>query len=254
MRTATWTDSVSVLDRVTAVFDAFGEDDEGLGVSELARRANLPKSTVSRIAADLVAQRFLDRDGELLYLGVRLFELGQTVPQPRMLRRLALPVMRELRDVTAQTVQLGVLDGADVVVVAVLRVPSAREPSTRVGGRDPAHATALGKAILAFSPAETVTRVASGGLTKQTPHTIDEPAALLRELADVRRRGVATEHEECMIGVAATAGALLVPGEAPSAAISVTGAVDDLFPDRVAPAVRAAAVALSRRLAADRAR
>jgi len=254
MRTASWTDSVSVLDRVTAVFDAFGEDDEGLGVSELARRANLPKSTVSRIAADLVAQRFLDRDGELLYLGVRLFELGQTVPQPRMLRRLALPVMRELRDVTAQTVQLAVLDGADVVVVAVLRVPSAREPSTRVGGRDPAHATALGKAILAFSPAETVTRIASGGLTKQTPRTIDEPAALLRELADVRRRGVATEHEECMIGVAATAGALLVPGEAPSAAISVTGAVDDLFPDRVAPAVRAAAVALSRRLAADRAR
>ena len=66
MRTANWTDSVSVLDRVTAVFDAFGDDDHGLGVSELARRANLPKSTVSRIAADLVAQRFLDRDGELL--------------------------------------------------------------------------------------------------------------------------------------------------------------------------------------------
>ncbi|HEY9308691.1 MAG TPA: IclR family transcriptional regulator [Microbacterium sp.] len=253
MRTASWTDSVSVLDRVTAVFDAFGEDDEGLGVSELARRANLPKSTVSRIAADLVAQRFLDRDGELLYLGVRLFELGQTVPQPRMLRRLALPVMRELRDVTAQTVQLAVLDGADVVVVAVLRVPSTLEPATRVGGRHPAHASALGKSILAFSPPETVTRIASGGLTKQTPHTIDEPAALLRELADVRRRGVATEHEECTIGVAAAAGALLVPGEAPSAAIAVTGPVDALFPDRVAPAVRAAAVTLSRRLAADRA-
>ena len=76
MRTADWTDSVSVLDRVTAVFEAFGEHDEGLGVSELARRANLPKSTVSRIAADLVEQRFLDRDGDKLYLGVRLFELG----------------------------------------------------------------------------------------------------------------------------------------------------------------------------------
>ena len=77
MRTADWTDSVSVLDRVTAVFDAFGEQDDGLGVSELARRANLPKSTVSRIAADLVAQRFLDRDGDKLYLGVRLFELAR---------------------------------------------------------------------------------------------------------------------------------------------------------------------------------
>ena len=91
MRTADWTDSVSVLDRVTAVFEAFGEHDEGLGVSELARRANLPKSTVSRIAADLVGQRFLDRDGDKLYLGVRLFELGQTVEQPRRLRRSRCP-------------------------------------------------------------------------------------------------------------------------------------------------------------------
>src|SRR5688500_16971327 len=115
MRTADWTDSVSVLDRVTAVFDAFGEHDEGLGVSEMARRANLPKSSVSRIAADLVAQRFLDRDGDKLYLGVRLFELAQSVEQPRRLRHFALPVMAELRDATSQTVNLAVLDGAYVV-------------------------------------------------------------------------------------------------------------------------------------------
>src|SRR6478735_7651554 len=120
MRTARWNESVSVLDRVTAVFDAFGEQDEGLGVSELARRANLPKSTVSRIAADLVAQRFLDRDGDLLYLGVRLFELGQTVELPRRLRQRALPVMKELRDTTGQTVHLAVLEGIDVVFIAIV--------------------------------------------------------------------------------------------------------------------------------------
>src|SRR5918995_1444116 len=119
MRTADWTDSVSVLDGVTAVFEAFGEQDDGLGVSELARRANLPKSTVSRIAADLVAQRFLDRDGDKLYLSVRLFELGQTVEQPRRLRHAALPVMVELRDATGQTVNLAVLEGADVVIITI---------------------------------------------------------------------------------------------------------------------------------------
>ena len=66
MRTADWTDSVSVLDRLTAVLDAFGDDD-GLGVSEIARRANLPKSTVSRIVTDLVRQRYLDREGFRLW-------------------------------------------------------------------------------------------------------------------------------------------------------------------------------------------
>lgn len=162
MRTAEWTDSVSVLDRITAVFEAFGEEDEGLGVSELARRANLPKSTVSRIAADLVGQRFLDREGDKLYLGVRLFELGQTVEQPRRLRHLALPVMTDLRNLTGCTVHLAVLEAADVVVVSLVRGEPALPAAGRVGGRMPAHATALGKAILAFSPPDVVARVAAG--------------------------------------------------------------------------------------------
>ena len=156
MRTADWTDSVSVLDRVTAVFEAFGEHDEGLGVSELARRANLPKSTVSRIVADLVGQRFLERDGDKLYLGIRLFELGQTVQRPRELRTLALPVMTDLRNLTGHTVHLAVLEGGDIVFLAIVRGWPTPKPLGRVGGRLPAHATALGKAILATSARDVV--------------------------------------------------------------------------------------------------
>jgi IclR family transcriptional regulator, acetate operon repressor len=248
MRTADWTDSVSVLDRVTAVFDAFGEQDEGLGVSELARRANLPKSTVSRIAADLVAQRFLDRDGDKLYLGVRLFELAQSVEQPRRLRHFALPVMAELRDATGQTVNLAVLEGADVVFVAIVRREPTSKPLSRIGGRLPAHATALGKAILAFSPQEVIERILQGGLEMRTPHTITGPTALQRELADVRRLGVATEKEECANDRACAASPILGHGGAPIAAISVTGSVSDVVPERMAPAVRSAAMTLSRRL------
>ena len=250
MRTADWTDSVSVIDRVTAVFDAFGEQDEGLGITELARRANLPKSTVSRIAADLVAQRFLDRDGDKLYLGVRLFELAQTVEQPRRLRHVALPVMSELRDVTGQTVNLAVLEGADVVFVAILRGEPASKPLARVGGRLPAHATALGKAILAFSQPDVVERVIQGGLEMRTPQTISEPSALLQELIGIRRLGVATEKEECANDRACAASPILGHGGVPIAAISVSGSVLNVVPDRIAPAVRAAGVTLSRRMAA----
>jgi DNA-binding IclR family transcriptional regulator len=251
MRTATWTDSVSVLDRVTAVFDAFGEHDDGLGVSELARRANLPKSTVSRIAADLVAQRFLDRDGDTLYLGARLFELGQTVQRPRVLRGLALPVMRELRDVTSHTIHVAVLDGPDVVLVAILRGRPTSQPPARIGARLPAHATALGKAMLAFSPPELVARITSGDLERRTPGTITDTSALIRELADIRRLGVATEREECVAGLTCAASPIIVRGSAPTAAISVAGPVAELMPDRVAAAVRAAAATLGRRLSAD---
>lgn len=248
MRTATWTDSVSVLDRVTALFDAFGEHDEGLGVSELARRANLPKSTVSRIAADLVAQRFLDRDGDKLYLGIRLFELAETVQQPRRLRHVALPVMSELRDVTHQTVSLAVLEGADVLFIAIVRGEASPAPAARVGGRLPAHATALGKALLAFSSRDVVERVIRGGLHPRTPRTICDPTNLARELSDVRRLGVATENEECLAGRVCVASPILSHGGAAVAAVSVSGAASDVVPARLAPAVRAAALTLSRRM------
>ncbi|MEU1970839.1 IclR family transcriptional regulator [Microbacterium sp. NPDC019599] len=252
MRTASWTESVSVLDRVTAVFDAFGEQDDGLGVSELARRANLPKSTVSRIAADLVAQRLLDRDGDKLYLGVRLFELGQTVERPRRLRQSALPVMTELRDVTRQTVHLAVLEDADVIFVAIVRGDPGFRQSARMGGRLPAPATAVGKALLAFSARDVVDRVLCGPLEARTAHTIVDAVALQRELADIRRVGSAIEREESAIGRVCVASPVLGHGGAPVAAISVSGAAGSFAPERAAPAVRAAALALGHRLAADR--
>lgn len=251
MRTADWTDSVSVLDRLTALFEAFAEPDEGLGISELARRANLPKSTVSRIAAELVEQRLLDREGDKLYLGVRLFELGQTVDQPRRLRRLALPVMTDLRNMTGHTVHLAVLDGSDVVCVAVVRGQAA-PPVVRVGGRLPAHATALGKAMLAFATPERARALAGEGLARRTVHTVCDIEVLLRELTEARRTGVAFESEECVIGRGCVASPILGRGGAPVAAISVAGSVDHIDADRVASAVRAAAMSLSRRVAAER--
>ncbi|WP_194409590.1 IclR family transcriptional regulator [Microbacterium cremeum] len=248
MRTAAWTDSVSVLDRVTAVFDAFGEDDEGLGISELARRAHLPKSTVSRIAADLVAQRFLDRDGDRLYLGVRLFELAETVQLPRRLRHVALPVMNELRDVTRHSVRLAVLQGSDVLFIAIIRGEATAAPTARVGGRLPAHATALGKALLAYSPRGVVEQLVRSGLPSRTPATICDPAGLARELADVRRLGVAADNEECHAGRACVASPVLGPRGEPVAAISVAGAASEIVATRLGPAVRAAALTLSRRM------
>jgi DNA-binding IclR family transcriptional regulator len=254
MRTAGWTDSVSVLDRVTAVFEAFGEQDQGLGISELARRANLPKSTVSRIAADLVGQRFLDRDGDKLYLGARLFELGQTVQRPRELRESALPVMTDLRNQTGHTISLAVLDGRDVVLLAIVHGRPAPRPPARVGGRLPAHATALGKAILAASAPDVVESVIDGGLARRTPRTIGEPATLLRELTEAHRSGTATEWEECAADLACVASVVLGRGAVPMAAISAAGSVGELCDDRLASAVRAAARTLSRRNAISRVR
>jgi IclR family acetate operon transcriptional repressor len=254
MRTAGWTDSVSVLDRITAVFESFGETEEGLGVTEVARRANLPKSTVSRIAADLVDQRLLDRDGDTLYLGVRLFELGQTVEQPRRLRVLAHPAMAELRNVTGGlTVHLALLEDSDVVLLSAVHGRADTSPHAIVGGRLPAHATALGKVLLAFSPSDRdLRRVLERGLVRCTPQTICDPGELARELREVRSRGVAFEREECVTGRTCTASAILSLGSVPVAAIAVAGPPAAVADDHVAAAVRSSAISLGHRIDARR--
>jgi DNA-binding IclR family transcriptional regulator len=231
MRTAVWSDSVSVLDRVTAVLEAFGGD-EDLGVSEIARRANLPKSTVSRIVTDLVRQRYLDREGTRLHLGLRLFELGQAVERPRRLRRLAQPVIIRLRDLTGESVRLAVLDGEDVVLIAAVAGEDARRHPANIGVRLPAHSTALGKAILAHHPVESMARL---------------PSSLDREFAEVRRTGVACDTDEAT-GVAHVASAIFVPGSPPVGAIAVAGSSLAVDARRMGGAVRAAAAALGRRL------
>ena len=250
MRNADWTTSVSVLDRVTAVFDAFGEHGEGLGVSEIARRANLPKSTVSRIATDLVGQRFLDRDGNKLYLGARLFELGQTVEKPRKLREAALPLMNDLRRATGRSVDLAVLDQTDVVLVAVVRAGNPPKPLGRVGARRPAQATAVGKAMLAFSANGVIEEVMRGGVDPRSPRTIGEPLELLRELAEIRKTRIATQRQECASGCASIASPVLGHGSVPLAAISVSGSIEEIDADRLGSYVRSAALNLAQRIGA----
>lgn len=152
MRTASWSDNVSVLDRLTAILDAFAIADadgagEGLSVTELARRAGLPKSTASRIATDLTAEGYLDRVGSKLYLGLRFYDLGQSVERPRRLRHAAWRTMAALRDATGHTVRLTVPDGDDVVVIARARGAVDPLPSARIGSRVPRAGTAVGAAL-----------------------------------------------------------------------------------------------------------
>jgi IclR family acetate operon transcriptional repressor len=223
MRTAAWSASVSVLDRITAVFDAFGPLDEGLGMTELAQRANLPKSTVSRIAADLVEQRFLERQGDKLYLGVRLYELGQNVDEPRRLRRLALPIMAELRDLTDRTVTLALVQGAQVLHIAVVRSRSTGVSLGSVGARVPAPDSALGKAVRASGAPD-----GGAGLPRVVVVTDERASGLTHLATSVVSRGV------------------------PIAALSLCGPDGAIDVEALTPLLQRAASALGHRVTASR--
>jgi IclR family acetate operon transcriptional repressor len=239
MRTTQGNDAVSVLDRVTLVLECFGRDDKRLGVSELARRANLPKSTVSRLVAELVEHRYLERDGTGVRLGLRLFELGELAAQPNALRTLALATLADLRDATGHTVQLMVRDGVDVVCLGVLRGPASPAPPLRVGTRRPATDLAAGVALLAHAPAEVLARARNTGRPETGP-------VATGVLARVRETGLAYEHDEPAGQVSGVAGVILTRTRQPLAAIAITGHASAFDADAVGQALRTALLDLER--------
>ena len=241
-------DSLGVLDRMTSILESFDEDDGGLGISELALRADLPKSTVSRLVATLVRQRYLERDGKRVHLGVRLFELGQLAAQPRELRNAALPVMAHLRNKTGMNVHLAIHDDSEMVCIAVVRGRSVPPLTVRTGGRLPMHATALGKAALAHSSAAEVDGIISSGLKAWTPRTIVDPERLTHQLANIRRGEPALEMQEFAAEVCGVAIAVFRSTCKLVGALSVSGSADGFEVERSASAVRTAAAALTRRL------
>jgi DNA-binding IclR family transcriptional regulator len=236
--------------RITSVLEAFRDDRDALTLSELARRAALPKSTAHRLTGELVRVGLLERTGGGLRLGLKLFELGQLVPQQRSLRDAARPVMADLREATRHSVNFGVLEGTDVVYIDILAGPDAPRLPTRVGGRWPAHATAIGKAILAFSDAATVQQVVAAGLPRISERTITAPGLFLAELDRIRDEGLAYDLEESRPGLVCVASVVHGHGGSVRGALSVSGWSARLNADRAGPAVRTAALTVSRALGA----
>lgn len=242
----------SVLARAVSLLDAFAPDDTGLTVSELGRRTGLAKSTVHRMAQELCRLDLLEQTPDGLRLGLRLFELGQLVPRQRSVREAALLVMEDLREATRATVHLAVLEGIEVVYVEILRAKGAPSLPSRIGGRMPAHATGVGKVLLAFSPPEVAAARIEAGLPHCSPHTIVAPGALHRELAGVRDSGIAFDREESGVGIVCAAAPVLGQDGRVVAALSVSGRSSHTDVERLGPAVRTAGLALTRQLAARR--
>jgi IclR family transcriptional regulator, acetate operon repressor len=242
---------ISAVGRITSVLEAFRDDRDALALSELARRAGLPKTTAHRLAGELIRCGLLERADGRLRLGLKLFELGQLVPQQRGIRDAARPVMSDLREATRHSVNLGILEGGDVVYVDILSGPDSPWLPTRVGGRWPAHATALGKAILAFSDPGTVEAVIDAGLRRVSERTITSPALLRQELDRVRESGLGYDNEESRPGLVCVASPVHGLGGAAAGALSVSGWSATMKADRVGAAVRTAALTISRALGAQ---
>lgn len=241
----------TVTGKVMRILEAFAPGDVRLTLTEICRRADLPLATGHRLIAELVAGGFLERLPDASYrVGTRLWQIGIQAARPRELRELALPYMLDLYAETRENIQLAVLRGDRAMYLERLRGPKSVPVLTRVASELPLHATAVGKVLLAFSPPELTERVIAQGLTRHAPNTITDPERLRADLAEVRRTGLAYTVEEMSIGTCSVAAPVYGQGEEVVAALSVVAWRHSADVKRFGPAVRSAARALSKDLAA----
>jgi DNA-binding IclR family transcriptional regulator len=241
-------DTVGGLERAAAILGAFDATHRELGLAALVARSGLPRSTAHRTADKMIRLGWLDKPDATYRIGNRLFEISSLAPIRHELREAVLPFLQDLYQAAKTTVQLGVLDGTQILVVEKITGHRPMPMLSQAGGTIPAYCSALGRAILAYSDHETVTSVLDAGLPARTPRTLTSSVAVLRELTTVPDRGFAIDREEGNIGVNCVAAPIFGPLGEVRAALSVTGPSKLVRADRIGPAVRLAAAAASRAL------
>jgi DNA-binding IclR family transcriptional regulator len=239
----------TVLGKTMKVLLAFTVEDTALGFAELQVRTGLPKATLHRLIGDLVGARLLERVNGRYRLSRLVFELGMRASVERTLLEVAIPFLEELYERTHETVHLGVREGHEVVYVAKMGGHRQATSPSRLGGRMPLHATAIGKALLAWAPGPVQDEVLAERLRRCSPRTIVNRAVLRQQLHDVVERGVAFEYEESAVGITCVAAPVLGVHDEVLAGISVTGPVGRFQPTRHASAVHAAAAGIAATLA-----
>lgn len=224
--------------KALAVLDAFRGGGALLGVSQIAERAHIPKSTAHRLLSVLVDHGYVDRVDARYQLGRAAFELGNMVSEcrPRNLRSVAIPYMTDLYRSYDATVHLAVLDGTDVLYVEKIYGHNGVDVPSQIGGRVPALCTALGKAMLAFSDDATVARALSVRVPRLTVKTMTNPSILRSSLIRARETGVAHDNEGSSLGAHCIAAPILRRFSS-----EVLGAISMSFPltEKLAPAVGA---------------
>jgi DNA-binding IclR family transcriptional regulator len=238
----------SILGKAFAILGAFTHGPRMLSLSQISRRSGVPKSTTHRVLAMLVELGAVERSGTEYRMGDVMFSYGSRSPEVA-LRDAALTHLESLLLQTRQVVHFAVLRKQEVLYLERLSTSSVISPAT-VGGRLPAHLTGVGKALLAYAPADTVNRYLDRRLTARTEASITSPDSLRHELSRIRNLGVAYDRAEAARGLHCVAAPVRI-GERAVAAVSVAYPSNAGSGQTLIEPVRTAAARIARSLPLD---
>jgi IclR family acetate operon transcriptional repressor len=196
------TTSVKSAGRILGILDLIAENGP-LTFSEVVDTLDLPQSSTHNLIQTLLTEAWLEKDPltRRLHIGLRAWRVAQAYEGHRTLVDLARPVMDALAVQVGETVQLARLDGAENVYIAISHPPNPMRLASRVGMRLPAHATGIGKSLLAtLPPTDARKRLEESSLARFTVHTITEVDELMAAITQVASCGYSTDDEEYVEG------------------------------------------------------
>jgi IclR family pca regulon transcriptional regulator len=215
---------IQSVSRAFTILELFDERRPDLSTTEIAELTGLNRATAYRFCQTLLSLGYLEEVAPRRFRpGLKAVSLARAALSSRELPDLAQPYLRELRDAAGETVNMALLDGADVVYVARLLSHHLLALRLFVGSRLPAYASSLGRAMLAFLPDDEVEAILEGvEFQTLTRHTIVDRGRLLAELHRVRSRGYAINDQELVLGIRGIAAPVFGVGGRPIAAINLS--------------------------------
>jgi DNA-binding IclR family transcriptional regulator len=245
----------TAVERALSILEAIAQRDSAMTHSEISRKLEIPKSSVTYLLRALERCGYVQRDraSGAYRMGLKVLSLARGVQVGSDIKDTALPILESVVERCGLTAHLAVLDQGDAVYVEKVDSPGFIKMDTWIGKRMDLHSTGVGKALVAFSSASEVEALIKGrGLKKKTPRTIATHAGFLRELEKVRERGYAIDDEENSLGARCVAAPVFDGFGKVLAAVGLsgtTGQIDKVSVRKTAEIAKEAAREISRRLA-----
>ena len=217
---------VQSLVRALRLLQEVAEPGDGITLTEVANRVGLPVSSAHRLLSTLQLEGFVRFDGErtLWFVGVKAFTVGNAFLRARDLVQVARPYMRGLMEQCDETVNLAVEDSGQIIYLAQIECRQMMRALASPGARVPMHSSAVGKVLLAFTPANALAPIVDRmKLERFTANTITARERFDKTLRDIRKQGFGFDDEEHAIGLRCVAAPIFNEAREAIAGISLSG-------------------------------
>ena len=228
---------VQSLCRALSILNVIAEDEQGLTMTDISQRAQLPLSTTHRLLTTLQHERYVyyHNDLSLWKMGVQAFIIGNAFVSSRDIIETSRPFMVSLMEASGETTNLAVADHGECIYLAQVECRQMMRVQAKPGSRVPIHSSAVGKAILAAMPIDKARKfIKMREFERATDKTLIDQKTLCLEIDEVRESGFGRDDEEHSIGLRCVASAIFDEFGEPIAAVSLSGPMarvsDERFP------------------------